>query len=36
MIVLNRRNPDLDEYQVLDIYRKLGLNDTANYLHALL
>jgi len=35
-IVLNRRNPDLDEYQILDIYRKIGLNDTANYLHSLL
>lgn len=28
--------PDLDEYQVLDICRKNGLKDTADYLHALL
>lgn len=35
-IVLNRRNPDLDEYQVLDIYRNLGLKDSADYLHSLL
>ncbi|MEQ9298058.1 MAG: PIN domain-containing protein [Cyclobacteriaceae bacterium] len=35
-LVLNRRKPDLDEYQMLDIYRKLGLKDTADYLHALI
>jgi len=35
-LVLNRRNPDLDEFQVLDCFRRNGLNDTANYLHALL
>ncbi|RED96961.1 PIN domain-containing protein [Marinoscillum furvescens] len=35
-LVLNRRNPDLDEYQVLDVFRKRGLIDAANYLHALL
>ena len=35
-LVLNRRNPDLDEYQVLDALRKNGLTETANYLHALL
>lgn len=33
-LVLHRRNPDLDEYQVLDILRKRGLVDTANYLHS--
>lgn len=33
-LVLNRRNPDLDEYQVLDILRNRGLNDTANFLHS--
>ena len=35
-LVLHRRNPDLDEYQVLDALRRNGLTDTANYLHALL
>jgi predicted nucleic acid-binding protein len=35
-MVLNKRNPDLNEYEVLDCLRKNGLNDTANYLHALL
>lgn len=35
-LVMNRRNPDLDEYQILDALRKNGLKDTANYLHALL
>ena len=35
-LVMNRRNPDLDEYQVLDALRRNGLTETANYLHALL
>lgn len=35
-MVLNRRNPDLDAYQLLDILRKQGLTDTANFLHSLL
>lgn len=35
-LVLNRKNPNMDEYQVLDQFRKNGLGDTANYLHALL
>ncbi len=35
-LVVNRRNPDLDEYEVLDCLRRNGLNDTANYLHALI
>lgn len=33
-LVLNRRNPDLDEFQVLDILRKRGLTDTADFLHS--
>lgn len=33
-MVLYRRNPDLDEYEVLDILRKRGLHDTANFLHS--
>lgn len=33
-LVLNRRKPNLDEYEILDIYRKRGLVDTANYLHS--
>jgi predicted nucleic acid-binding protein len=35
-MVLHKRNPDLDEFEVLDLLRKSGLNDTANYLHAFL
>lgn len=35
-LVLNKRNPDLDEFQVLERFRICGLTDTANYLHALL
>ena len=35
-LVMNRRNPDLDEFEVLASLRRNGLNDTANYLHALL
>jgi len=35
-LVLNRNNPDMDAYEVLDALRRNGLTDTANYLHALL
>ena len=35
-LVLNRTNPDLDEFEVLNRLRKVGLFDSANYLHALL
>ncbi|MDF2857573.1 MAG: vapC50, partial [Neobacillus sp.] len=35
-MVLNRRNPAMNEFEVLDSLRKSGLTDTANYLHALL
>lgn len=35
-LVLNRLNPDLGEYEVLDCLRRNGLNDTADYLHALI
>lgn len=35
-LVLNRRNPDLDEYKVLDNLRKNGLINSANYLHSLI
>lgn len=35
-LVLNRKNPSLDEYEVLDCLRRNGLKDTANYLHALI
>lgn len=35
-LVQNRRKPNLDEYQVLDRFRKNGLKQTADYLHALL
>lgn len=33
-LVLNRTNPDFDEFEVLDILRNRGLVDTANYLHS--
>lgn len=35
-MVLNRRNPAMGEFEVLDSLRKNDLTDTANYLHALL
>lgn len=35
-LVLNRRNPDLDEYEVLDNLRDNGLVNSANYLHSLI
>lgn len=35
-LVLNKKNPPLDEYEVLNQLRKIDLKDTANYLHALL
>lgn len=35
-LVMNKKNPPLDEYQVLDIFRKNGLKDTANFIHALI
>ncbi|APY11114.1 nuclease [Seonamhaeicola sp. S2-3] len=33
-LVLHRRNPDLDEFQVLDILRNRGLKGTADFLHS--
>nr|HPH16843.1 hypothetical protein [Bacteroidales bacterium] len=35
-LVLNKRNPPYNEYEVLDIFRKNGLKNTADYLHALI
>ena len=35
-MVLYKKNPPLDEYQVLGLLRNRELKDTANYLHALL
>lgn len=35
-LVMNRTRPDLDEFEILDRLRKLGLTNTANYLHAYL
>jgi predicted nucleic acid-binding protein len=35
-MVLNKKKPELNEYEVLDLLRNSGLNETANYLHALL
>lgn len=35
-LVLNKKNPPYDEYEVLDILRNNGLKDTANCIHALI
>jgi predicted nucleic acid-binding protein len=35
-MVMYKRNPEIDEFEVLNVLRKSGLNDTANYLHSLL
>lgn len=35
-MVLNRKNPKQDEFEVLNLLRKAGLTGTADYLHALL
>ncbi|UZD21111.1 PIN domain-containing protein [Algoriphagus halophytocola] len=35
-LVMNRQNPDLNEFEVLDRLRNCGLHDSANYLHSLL
>jgi predicted nucleic acid-binding protein len=35
-LVLNKKNPPYDAYQVLDIFRRNGLKGTADYFHALL
>lgn len=35
-LVLNRTNPILDEYQILDRFRNNGLNVSANYIHTLI
>lgn len=33
-LVLNRRNPDLDEFELLDMMRKHGLKKASDYLHS--
>lgn len=33
-LVMNRTNPDMDEYAVLDALRKAGCKKTADYLHS--
>lgn len=35
-LVLNRTNPNLDEFEILNRFRKNGLIDSANYLHSLI
>lgn len=35
-LVQNKTNPDLDEYEVLNRYREIGLKDSADYLHSLI
>ena len=35
-MVINKKNPRMDEFKVLELLRNAGLKDTANYLHALI
>src|SRR5690606_23323284 len=35
-MVFYRRNPDMDEYEVLDELRRNNLTETASYLHSLI
>jgi len=35
-MVLNRKNPNMDEFEVLESLRRVELFDTANYIHSLL
>ncbi|MGF1637491.1 MAG: PIN domain-containing protein [Cyclobacteriaceae bacterium] len=35
-LVINRSNPNLDEFEILDRFRRNGLIDSANYLHSLI
>ncbi len=35
-LVLNKKNPPYDEYDVLEIFRNNGLKRTADYLHSLI
>ena len=35
-LVINKKNPLYDEFEVLDILRRNGLRDTADYIHALI
>ena len=35
-LVMNRTNPNFDEFEILDRFRNNGLKDSANYIHSLL
>lgn len=35
-MVLNKKNPKVDEFEILNQMRNVGLKDTANYLHSLI
>lgn len=35
-LVLNKKNPEMNDYEVLDSFRRNGLTETADYLHTLL
>ena len=35
-MVMHKKKPELDEYQVLDLLRRNSLKDTADYLHSLI
>lgn len=35
-MVLNKKNPKQDEFEVLALLRSAGLKDTANFLHSLI
>ena len=36
LMVSHKRNPPINEYEMLDILRNNGLKDTADYIHALI
>jgi len=33
-LAVNRQNPDLDEFEILDRFRKVGLKESADYIHS--
>lgn len=35
-MVLNRKNPKMDEFEILNQFRKCGLTKTADFLHSLI
>jgi len=35
-LVVNRKNPEMDEYKILNLFRQRNLTNTADYLHSLI